>query len=227
MSDTKKKDPFPQTKDLVRIALNDGMTQMEIANLCRTQQGQVSKWRNGERLAGKAQIKPLLEIYGDLLFRVPFKVYQTFSASNNEAQFLRVEGKLILREKFRKQSVSNTSKNPITAFRLSIHQQGEDQFYLIGEATAAPYPGKDSPASAEPFVTDRLAAWYLHNFLERPNQRLNLKELRQVVQNVALGEMQGYFPSLRQLPYLVTETLLNQGVKPGDLEGLVEIKLPE
>ncbi len=227
MSSTSKKELFPQTKELVRIARKNGMTQHEIAKCCRTQQGQVSKWKNGERLATKEQIKPLLKLYGDQLCRVPFKVYQTLFASNNKAQFLRVEGKLILREKFRKQSASNTSQNRITAFRLSIHQQGEDQFYLIGEATEAPYPGKDNPASAEPFVTDRLAAWYLHKFLEGPNQPLNLKELRQVVQNVALGEMQGHFPSLRQLPYLVTETLLNHGFKPGDLEGLVEFKLPE
>lgn len=227
MSSKTKKNPFPQTKELVRIAVNQGKSQNEIAKLCRVQQGQVSKWLNGKALADRAQVQALLQEYGDLLFRVPFKVYQTLFASTNEAQFLRVEGKLILREKFRKKSLSNNSQDRITAFRLSIHQQGEDQFYLIGEATEAPYPEKNNPASAEPFITDRLAAWYLHNFLEGPNQPLSLKELRQVVQNVAHGEMQGHFPSLRQLPFLVTETLLNHGFKPDDLEGLVELKLPE
>ena len=35
-----KKKPFKQTRELVRLALNNGWTQIEIAKTCRTQQSE-------------------------------------------------------------------------------------------------------------------------------------------------------------------------------------------
>lgn len=42
-----KKKPFKWTRELIKLALNDGWTQSEIAEKCRTQQSIVSAWNRG------------------------------------------------------------------------------------------------------------------------------------------------------------------------------------
>lgn len=66
---------FKETRALVRLALDDGMTQTEIARICRTQQSTVSMWANGERKAFENQIQPLLARYGRQLRRTSERVY--------------------------------------------------------------------------------------------------------------------------------------------------------
>lgn len=66
---------FKETRTLVRLALDDGMTQTEIARICRTQQSTVSAWANGERKAWEKQVEPLLARYGRQLRRSSERVY--------------------------------------------------------------------------------------------------------------------------------------------------------
>lgn len=66
---------FKETRALVRMALDDGMTQTEIARICRTQQSTVSMWANGERKAFEHQVEPLLARYGRQLRRISERVY--------------------------------------------------------------------------------------------------------------------------------------------------------
>lgn len=223
MSSKARKKPFPQTKELIRIAVNQGKSQTEIAKLCRVQQGQISKWLNGKALADCAQIQPLLQEYGDLLFRVPFKLYQTAATSEKPRKYVRVEGKLILREKFRKAC----QNEPPSTLRVSVHRQNANQFALVIEWTPAPYPERNKPATAMPLITDRLAAWFLDGPLERSISVVELGKLRELAQDLASGENIKKFPSLKQLPYLVTEALLHHGVQPDHLDGLVQYKLSE
>ena len=75
-SKNKSKKEFKQTKELMKIALNNGWTQTKIAEKCRTQQSIVSAWSKGTKKATEAQVKPLLEEFGYLLRRNTFKVYQ-------------------------------------------------------------------------------------------------------------------------------------------------------
>jgi transcriptional regulator with XRE-family HTH domain len=94
--DTKNnKRKFPQTKQLIRIALNAGMTQDEIAKSCRTQQSIVSKWLHGGSNAAYGQIKPLLELYGNLLSQKTARLYYQTSQEENIPRYFRVEGNII------------------------------------------------------------------------------------------------------------------------------------
>ena len=63
------------TKELVHIALNDGMTQEEISKVCRTQRSVVSSWKNGKNKATEQQLAELLRRYGARLNRTTAKVY--------------------------------------------------------------------------------------------------------------------------------------------------------
>lgn len=66
---------YKHTRELVRIALQEGMTQVEIARVCRTTQSVVSEWANGKKKAAENVIKPLLDRYGHRLRRASFRLY--------------------------------------------------------------------------------------------------------------------------------------------------------
>lgn len=213
MSKTKKSDMFTNTKDLVRIALNDGMTQIEIANRCRSQQSQVSKWKSGERLATRQQLQPLLERYGERLRRISFKLYQTKHLPDQPAKFVKVEGKLILREKFRG---TGEPKFP-AALRVSVHDQKSGGFAVVAEVTEARFPYPTKKDWTTPLITDRHAAWFLDNGLVDIAMH-DISGLISWSNSAGHGKTSDRFPGLGQLPFLVTEALLNHGFKPESVE---------
>lgn len=70
-----KREKYRQTRELIRIAQEDGMTQEEIARACRVQQSVVSNWAHGKGKAYGDQIKPLVARYGARLQRTSSKIY--------------------------------------------------------------------------------------------------------------------------------------------------------
>lgn len=76
--DKPSRQKFKWTKELVNIALNDGMTQEEISKVCRTQQSVVSSWKNGKNKATEQQLAELLRRYGARLNRTTAKVYLVY-----------------------------------------------------------------------------------------------------------------------------------------------------
>ena len=69
------KKKFKYTRQLVRIAHDEGMTQTEIGKLCRVQQSVVSKWMKGESRGTEQQLAPLLKWFGARLNRTTSRVY--------------------------------------------------------------------------------------------------------------------------------------------------------
>ena len=70
-----KREKFKYTRELVKIAVDDGMTQVEVGNLCRVEQSVVSGWLAGKYRAFDHQIAPLLKRYGSRLNRTTSRVY--------------------------------------------------------------------------------------------------------------------------------------------------------
>jgi transcriptional regulator with XRE-family HTH domain len=141
-----KKPKYQKTKELIRIALREGLTQEHIGKLCRVGQPQVSKWKSGTAFASVDQVKPLLDKFGHLLRHSPFKVYQ-FGNEPGKMSFLKVEGKLLLREKFRAIAQGGQTEPPMpaaTCIRISIHRQNEGRYAVVFEGTTAPAPTKKS-----------------------------------------------------------------------------------
>src|SRR5690606_25985542 len=105
---------FKLTKQLIKIALDNGLTQIGIQKMCRLgSQSQVSDWKNGVKLAYEDQVKPLLDLYGHQLRKVTSQLYQVLKSEQEmkleeengiespfPIKFVLVEGKVILREKF-------------------------------------------------------------------------------------------------------------------------------
>lgn len=125
------KSKFRQTKALVRLAINEGWTQAQIANACRTQQSVVSAWKNGEKLATEAQVMPLLEVFGDKLRRNSFRVY--YSLDGERYKFYKVEGNIIFSHVlFDPDSVQDKPKLRAEKFlKFVIHNQGKGKFILV------------------------------------------------------------------------------------------------
>jgi transcriptional regulator with XRE-family HTH domain len=77
-----KKKKFKYTRELIRIANEDGMSQKEIADLCRVNQSVVSGWLNGKSLAFEHQITELKKRYGNRLNRTTSRVYLTLNEAS-------------------------------------------------------------------------------------------------------------------------------------------------
>ena len=76
------KKKFKYTRELVRIALNAGMTQEDIAKACRVSQPVVSKWAKGKGHAAEQSIAPLLKLYGSHLSRSTARIYLVMDATD-------------------------------------------------------------------------------------------------------------------------------------------------
>lgn len=128
-----RKKPFKWTKELVRLALNDGWTQQDIAEKCRTQQSIVSAWKKGAKKASEAQLIELLKIYGHKLRRSSFKVYWNIDSETQAKRFFKVEGRVILSHALYDPRRDKHGKlvKKVPTLKLVVHHQGADQFRAV------------------------------------------------------------------------------------------------
>lgn len=94
---------FRQTRELVKIALDAGMTQDEIGKGCRVGQSTVSNWLNGKTKATETQLKPLLDRFGSRLRRETSRTYLLEPASSQKRPPIDmrvVQGRIIFRHVF-------------------------------------------------------------------------------------------------------------------------------
>lgn len=125
----KPKRKFKQTRELVKLALNNGWTQVEIANACRTQQSVVSAWSKGERQGAEQQLQPLLELFGHKLRRNTFKLYQEIK--DDKIYFVKVEGQVIFNLPICDKSSYGTKQKLTPKYKIVVHYQKNDQFVFI------------------------------------------------------------------------------------------------
>ncbi|QMT33944.1 transcriptional regulator [Conchiformibius steedae DSM 2580] len=203
-SNTKtKKKPFKQTRELIRLAINNGWTQKEIADKCRTQQSVVSAWYRGEKLATEQQLKPLLDLFGHKLRRNTFRLYWGVD-DKDEKIFIKVEGKIIFSLIFQEKS-SFSSQQP---YKVIIHYQGNNKFFLIWQ----------HKISTKDFNNLEGALWqtiFIKSFL--------LNELIDYFEEISICEfsqdLNKYSEHLSALPFLIRQALLNHGFS---IDGLTE-----
>ena len=149
MEENKK---FRYTKQLINMALRDGWTQKQIADVCRTQQSVVSNWKAGSAQAKESQLTKLLEVFGPKLRRRTFRVYHclTWDDQNQSSiRIIKVEGETILSypyrnkefcikcyEVIRQSALSSCGCSPrsrkiLPTRRLIVHAMGKGEFCLV------------------------------------------------------------------------------------------------
>jgi len=205
-----KKKPFKQTKILMKLALDDGWTQKEIADKCRSHQSVVSSWRKGVKNATEEQLKPLLELFGHKLRRNSFRVYWSIDPETNEKTFLKVEGKVIMSEAFcdaRRNGPRLIKKIP--KYKLVIHYQGGNEFRVVNQTRLT---FKVTNEELESSQED--AVWG-----SEISDRLSIPALLELVDNFAEQKLSDYPSDAYTLPYIARKALLNHGFP---LVGIVE-----
>jgi hypothetical protein len=206
----KSKRKFKQTKQLVRLALNDGWTQNEIRVACRTQQSVVSAWSKGTKLGTEEALKPLLEIYGHKLRRNSFRVYWCIDTDTKEKSFHKVEGKVVLSQVFYdpRRSGYKLIKN-IPKQKLVVHHQGSNKFRLVYQSRLT---FQQTNEELESMVDD--AIW-----CSTISKQYDLSELLSIIDNYAEKSLAEYPSDANTLPFIARQALLNHGF---DIDGVVE-----
>lgn len=201
-----KKKPFKLTRQLIRLSLNDGWTQREIAEKCRVQQSIVSAWSKGAKCATEAQLLPLLEIYGHKLRRNTFRVYWALDSNTQAKTFFRVEGKVVFAEVvFKLKESSGKATQKIPEMKLIIHHQGADRFRsVVQRRLILDSPNKLTLSSAED------AVWSS----EVSDQR-SCAELIDWLDGYANSLSEKYPHIGLTLPFLLRQALINHGFPVG------------
>ncbi|WP_394204165.1 hypothetical protein [Shewanella waksmanii] len=206
----KKKRKFKQTKQLVRLAINDGWSQMDIAEKCRTQQSVVSAWSKGSKQGTEQQLRPLLELYGHKLRRNSFKVYWSIDSESKTKVFHKVEGKVILNQAFYDaRRVSHKLEKKIPQHKLTIHHQGNNKFRVVHQSRLT---FQHSNAELESTVEDAIWGAFV-------SEQYELAELLIVIDNYAEKTLAKYPSDANTLPFIARQSLLNHGF---DIDGIVE-----
>ncbi|QIO04673.1 XRE family transcriptional regulator [Acinetobacter shaoyimingii] len=219
---------FKLTKQLIRIALDNGHTQISIQKMCRlSSQSQVSDWKNGVKLAYEDQIKPLLDLYGHKLRKVTSQLYQVHK-SEEEIQleeengteesfpikFILVEGKVILREKFinPQRDYQGRIKRKDAQAILSIHDQGDNKFRCVIQKLITFKPNNNHPAHHEVSA----------NFLAEITEPLDINELIQFVRNYREESLvnEEYLINYFTIDYLLLNSLVMNGYQVKEVEVL-------
>lgn len=137
---------YKYTRELIKIAVDDGMTQSEIAKLCRTQQSVVNGWLHGKgkALAYEEQVAELRRRYASRLNRTTSRIYlvEPVSVAPGESptpracRLVAVEGPIVLRYTFTQPVADRQAKVPGTyrrepIGRWLIHRHSREQFVLV------------------------------------------------------------------------------------------------
>jgi hypothetical protein len=140
--------PFKQTKELMKLATNDGWTQAEIAKSCRVPVSQpiVSAWKKGTALAKEHQLTTLLERYGHILRRKTFKVYWVVDKDTQQNSYVKVKGKVIFSYSLRK---IEYSKPGSPCLKIVVHHQGDEKFRLVLQTRSKNGNNEDLPCMDE------------------------------------------------------------------------------
>jgi transcriptional regulator with XRE-family HTH domain len=162
MAETKPKKPkFKYTRELMKIAIADGMTQKEIGDLCRVEQSVVSGWSRGQSLAFEHQIAELKKRYGNRLNRTTSRVYLAVSGKRSDARWEDTERARRLneiREKLKKEEAERQAvarqaldelenEVPVSSVSSPARKRGR---VLKASQDMAPKPdAKPSPAEME------------------------------------------------------------------------------
>lgn len=134
VSKNKSKKEFKQTKELMKIAKDNGWNQIKIAKKCRSHQSIVSDWFKGTKKATEAQLKPLLEEFGYLLRRNTFRLYQNVT-EEGKLDYFKVEGRIIFNYVIYDKVTTKINYRDVDKYdeieKIIVHFQGNSKFILI------------------------------------------------------------------------------------------------
>ena len=200
--------PFKQTKQLIKLALNDGWTQVDIGKACRVTQPVISSWKKGSALAKEHQIQTLLEQYGHILRRKTFKVYWVIDEDTQKSSYVKVEGKVIFSYFLRHVEYYNSGRNKKikSVMKITIHDQGKGKFRAV---LLLPYVTENKEVLS---CIDEDGNWVA--IIE---QQRSSNEVVQWIEDWSKMHESTLPPDAKALPFLIRKALLNHGFPVEDV----------
>ncbi|SUI57725.1 Uncharacterised protein [Shewanella baltica] len=220
---------YKYTKQLVRIAIEHGMTNKEIAKkagLSDKSVAQVTRWRNGDSLATERQMRFFINEFGDLLKRkVEHLFYGPCDDSGTDLKYYKLNGEILLKYSARKQIFVNRRITNVALLRLVILKQNS-QYHLVFQArNGLPehgvHDGNDISSLAH--SENEEANWKVLKIYSE----LDAAELVGIVDQFAEFLLSRENPakvsfkhSSTTLKYIIRQTLLKHGFKSEDIVDL-------
>jgi len=129
------------TKRLIKIAIENGMTNQEIAakaGLSKKSVAQVSRWRNGEALAFERQMRFFIKEFGDQLRRK--SEHLLCVEKEGKHQFIKLTGELVLKHTARAPVSMGRKQAHVAIHRFLIFQKNT-HFYVVSQTRKGFEPG--------------------------------------------------------------------------------------
>lgn len=205
------KKKFKLTRQLVRLALNDGWTQKTIAEACRTQQSIVSAWARGEKQGTEVQLTPLLEIYGNKLRRKSFQVYYSFDDKDGY-KFYKVEGKIIFSWTLVKEEDSYGKKKKVPVEKIIVHEQGKGIFCIVSQ-----FRPKFNNGSY--FKCPHEKGNWFSKISDRKNSSEVIEMMEKISEDIKKSDNKDFLYQAFSLPFLIRKALIEHGYP---VEGVVD-----
>jgi len=211
------------TKRLIKIAVEHGLTNSDIAELAglsRKSIAQVSRWRNGTALATERQMGHFIKEYGDILKR---KIeHLLYKEDDSKFEFFKINGEVLFKHCIKTHQVINRRPIKIALMRIVVLKQ-HNQFHLIHQLRN----GIDKNQGVNGLKIDHLS----HSDNEEANwntykisKNLSHDSLITEVDQYALqfignnNPLKNSFPqSVNDLGFIVRQALLKQGFPSNDI----------
>lgn len=125
------KEKYKLTAKLIRAAINNGMTQKDIANKCRVNQPQVSKWLNGNDKGTVQQLTPIIELFEHEIVRKTSELYYNFDEDSKKHNYYKVIGDIIFKHDIYKYDQNIIRGNKKILEKIVIHEKARNVFTLV------------------------------------------------------------------------------------------------
>lgn len=206
---------YKHTKQLIRIAIEHGYTNQQIAKkagLSEKSIALVSKWRNGEALATVRQMQALINEFGAQLKR---HMQHLFAVEHEGRQrFTVIEGDVLLKHTVR----LSTEHGKIAAFRVLLLKADKPFVVVIQQRYGLAV--NVSPASLA-HSDNEDAHWHTLDILPLESTQQTIKQIDRFVCSISLYKGQNQRDAQaherKVLGYKVRQVLLREGYSVEDL----------
>ena len=228
MEDKQSKQKYRYTKQLVRIALEQGYTAedvLEKAGASRKSLSMFSKWRNGKALATVRQLQYFINEYEHLLKRKMEHLF--YGVTDGELKYYKLNGELILKHAIKHPPVQiDKRRRSLALFRMLLLKEGNKFHFVFQTRVGLTGEERFKPSNINDLMhsPNEEANWFVYDFKTELtaesifetatpfiNQLYNGKNLAQVVlKNEAIA-----------LCFIIRQVLLKQGHQCLDIVDLV------
>ena len=216
----KKEKKCKDTKRLVRLAVECGMTNKEIAKkagLSPSSIAQVSRWRNGESLATERQMGFFIKEFGDLLRRKSEHLLTIMK--DGTQRFVKLTGDLVVKHVVREYIHVNRKQLNIAILRFLIFRK-DDCYYLVFQVRKGFDPKRAIDIRLLSHSDNEDANWISQGI----PKLLTLNDMIECVDSLAedlakrrIIEQKEYIFSGQELQFSIRRYLLREGIPVPDI----------